>query len=109
MNRVNQIRVLSKFFGQFGVYQKNIVKVFTTPLGAASYIKDLNIERRGDEGIYESGNYFRKAEIGNDNGWVAYQVNPDHDFVKLTDSLDAAMQMHLGFYDEGESDKENAA
>ena len=108
-NRVNRIQVWSKFFGRFGVYERNTVKVFTTPLGAASYIKDLNTENRGDEGIFESGNYFLKAEIGNDKGWVAYEVNPDHDFFKLSDSLDAAMQMHLGFYDEGETEKEDAA
>jgi len=100
---------MSKFFGRFGVYEKNHVRVFTTPVGAASFIKDLNVEIRGDEGIFESGNYFLKAEIGNDKGWVTYEVNPEHSFAALAESLDAAMQMHLGFYDEGETDKENAA
>jgi hypothetical protein len=109
MNRVNQIQVWSKFFGRYGVYEKHNVRVFASALGAASLIKELNTEKRGDEGIFESGNYFVRAEVGNKKGWVTYEVNPKDSLLELAESLDAAMQMHLGFYDEGETDKENAA
>jgi len=107
-NRINQIRVWSKFFGQFGVYQKHSVQVFTTPNGAAAHIKDLGITPKGAQ-VFSTGQHFDRAEVGNERGWVTYEVNPEDNFIELSNSLDAAMEMHLGFYDEGETDKENAA
>lgn len=109
MNRVNQIRVISKIFGPFGVFDRNNVKVFTMADSAAVVIRGLNKENRGDEGIYTSGIYFSKVEVGNDKGWVTYDVDPNQDFSELCDSLNTAMNMHLGFYDEGETGKEDAA
>jgi hypothetical protein len=109
MNRVNQIRVITKIFGSFGVFERNAVQVFTMAETAATVIVRLNIEHRGDEGIYTSGIYFFKVEVGNDKGWVTYDVDPNQDFSELCDSLNAAMNMHLGFYDEGETGKEDAA
>ncbi len=82
---------------------KHTVKVFTTPEGAASYINTLYGNAPTDGSVIASGDYFVHAEIGNERGWVKYDVSHGHNINEIIESLDTAMQMHLGFYDEGES------
>jgi hypothetical protein len=109
INRVTKIRVWYKYYCDLGVYNGTEHKTFFLVTSAAAFIRK-NLQKTGpDAPIGKVGDYFERIEIGNRNGWVPYQVDPKLDLDRLTESINNAIEMHLSFYDDGESEKEYRA
>jgi hypothetical protein len=105
-NRVNKIRVWYKYYCDLGVYNGTEHKSFFLPASAAGFIRK-SLQKPGPNApIGKMGDYFERVEVGNDSGWVPYEVNPNLDLDRLIESLTNAKEMHLSFYDDGESAKE---
>ncbi len=56
----------------------------------------------------EHGSVFGRLEVGNDRGWAKYDITIGP-LPVTEDSIRHAMDMHLSFYDDGESAKEYAS
>ncbi len=108
-NRVNKIRVWYKYYCDLGVYNGTEHKTFFTTDGAAVFINDRLLKPGPDSPISKVGEYFERVEVGNRKGWVPYEVDPKLNLHRLIESLNNAKEMHLSFYDDGESEKEYVA
>ena len=108
-NRVTKIRVWYKYYCDLGVYNGTEYKTFFLVLSAADFIRKSLLKPGPDSPIHKVGEYFERIEVGNRKGWVPYQVDPKLDSDRLTESINNAIEMHLSFYDDGESEKEYVA
>jgi len=106
-NRVNKIRIWYKQYGEFGIFRKCAVSTFVTPEAAGGFIR-TQLSRPSKIPRTEHGSVFGRLEVGNDRGWAKYDITIGP-LPVTEDSIRHAMDMHLSFYDDGESAKEYAS
>ena len=93
--RVNKMRIMWKVFDSQGIFMRNRVREFFTTRGAAVALKD-------DSNRFFGFEENATIQVGNSKGWVTYDIEAQQDLDALIESLEAATDMHLAFYNEGE-------